>query len=71
MWDLPSTNSRTRGGGALFSIFQTEQRRKNQFGIREGVPIAAKVDHLRHSKFAGIRKDKGPRSVAKEHADEP
>jgi DNA ligase D-like protein (predicted ligase) len=27
-------------------------------------------DHLRHSKFVGLRKDKEPRSVAKEHADE-
>jgi ATP dependent DNA ligase C terminal region len=25
-------------------------------------------DHLRHSKFAGLRDDQHPRSVAKEHA---
>ena len=27
-------------------------------------------DHLRHSKFAGMRKDKDPRSVSKEHTGE-
>jgi len=27
-------------------------------------------DHLRHSKFAGLREDKEPRSVVKEHAGE-
>ena len=27
-------------------------------------------DHLRHSKFAGLREDKDARSVAKEHAGE-
>jgi len=27
-------------------------------------------DHLRHSKFVGLRDDKDPRSVVKEHADE-
>jgi ATP-dependent DNA ligase len=27
-------------------------------------------DHLRHSKFAGLRDDKDPRSVVKEHASE-
>jgi ATP-dependent DNA ligase len=27
-------------------------------------------DHLRHSKFVGLRKDKEPRSGAKEQADE-
>jgi ATP-dependent DNA ligase len=27
-------------------------------------------DHLRHSKFAGLREDKDPRSVVKEHAGE-
>ena len=27
-------------------------------------------DHLRHSKFAGLREDKNPRSVTKEHAGE-
>jgi bifunctional non-homologous end joining protein LigD len=27
-------------------------------------------DHLRHSKFAGLREDKDPSSVVKEHADE-
>jgi DNA ligase D-like protein (predicted ligase) len=26
-------------------------------------------DHLRHAKFAGLREDKNPRSVVKEHAD--
>jgi ATP-dependent DNA ligase len=26
------------------------------------------ADHLRHSKFAGLRDDKNPRSMAKEHA---
>ena len=28
-------------------------------------------DHLRHSKFAGLREDKSARSVVKEHAGEP
>ena len=27
-------------------------------------------DHLRHAKFAGLRDDKDPRKVVKEHADE-
>jgi bifunctional non-homologous end joining protein LigD len=27
-------------------------------------------DHLRHSKFSGLRKDKNARSVVKEHDDE-
>jgi ATP-dependent DNA ligase len=27
-------------------------------------------DHLRHAKFAGLREDKDPRTVAKEHAGE-
>jgi len=27
-------------------------------------------DHLRHSKFAGLREDKDPRSVVKERAGE-
>ena len=27
-------------------------------------------DHLRHAKFAGMREDKDPRRVVKEHADE-
>jgi ATP-dependent DNA ligase len=27
-------------------------------------------DHLRHSKFTGIREDKNARSVIKEHGDE-
>jgi ATP-dependent DNA ligase len=27
-------------------------------------------DHLRHAKFAGLREDKNPLSVVKEHADE-
>ena len=27
-------------------------------------------DHLRHSKFAGLREDKDPKSVVKEHAGE-
>jgi len=26
------------------------------------------ADHLRHSKFVGLREDKDPRSVVKEHA---
>jgi bifunctional non-homologous end joining protein LigD len=28
-------------------------------------------DHLRHSKFAGLREDKNPRNVVKEQATEP
>ena len=28
------------------------------------------ADHLRHSKFAGLREDKDPRTVGKEHAGE-
>jgi bifunctional non-homologous end joining protein LigD len=28
------------------------------------------ADHLRHSKFVGLREDKDPRSVVKEHAGE-
>jgi bifunctional non-homologous end joining protein LigD len=28
-------------------------------------------DHLRHAKFAGLRDDKDPRKVIKEHAGEP
>ncbi len=28
------------------------------------------ADHLRHSKFVGLREDKNPKSVAKEHRDE-
>jgi hypothetical protein len=28
------------------------------------------LDHLRHSKFAGLREDKNPRSVTKEHPGE-
>ena len=27
-------------------------------------------DHLRHSKFVGLREDKNPKSVVKEHRDE-
>jgi len=30
----------------------------------------AELDHLRHSKFAGLREDKDPRSVVKEHTSE-
>jgi hypothetical protein len=29
-----------------------------------------RMDHLRHSKFAGLREDKDPKSVVKEHAGE-
>ena len=28
------------------------------------------ADHLRHSKFAGLRDDKEPRKIVKEHATE-
>src|SRR5215469_8444944 len=33
-------------------------------------PLLIPVDHLRHSKFAGLRDDKDPRKVIKEHAGE-
>jgi hypothetical protein len=34
------------------------------------VQYEAYVDRLRHSKFAGLREDKNPRSVVKEHIGE-
>jgi len=36
----------------------------------EGVQCEAKIDHLRHSKFVGLREDKDARTVIKEHGGE-
>ena len=41
-----------------------------RFNRRTGVQYEAQVDHLRHPKFAGLREDKDPRKVIKEHAGE-
>ena len=34
--------------------------------VHKEVQYEAQIDHLRHSKFAGLREDKDPRSVIKE-----
>jgi hypothetical protein len=36
----------------------------------EKVQYEAKIDHLRHSKFAGLREDNDARTVIKEHGGE-
>ena len=46
------------------------------YGFRFGCPrdekvqYEAKIDHLRHSKFAGLREDNDARTVIKEHGGE-
>ena len=53
-------------------LVDTEQSLGPSFGgsRHEGVQYEASVDHLRHAKFAGLRDDKDPRKVIKEHAGE-
>jgi cobalamin biosynthesis protein CobT len=37
---------------------------------QEEVQYEAQIDRLRHSKFAGLREDKNPKSVVKENRDQ-
>jgi hypothetical protein len=51
----------------LVCLVDTKQSLGPRFGgsRHEGVHCEAQVDHLRHSKFAGLREDKDARTVSK------